>query len=57
MHSSLNGTGALSIMVITGGNDLTVGITGLAGLIVLAIVDIGIFAYDRYLAKEPITSP
>jgi membrane protease YdiL (CAAX protease family) len=55
MHGSLNGTFGLSIGVVKGGNDLTVGVTGLAGVIVLALANIGLFVYDRFLAKEPIT--
>ena len=54
IHGSLNATGGLSLMVIKGGNDLTVGVTGLAGFIVLAFVNIGLLLYDRLLAKEPI---
>ncbi|MBO8162051.1 MAG: CPBP family intramembrane metalloprotease [Thermosipho sp. (in: Bacteria)] len=54
MHGSINGTLGLSIMVIKGGSDLTVGVTGLAGFIVLALVNIGLFLYDRTLAKESI---
>ncbi len=55
IHGSLNATAGLSIMVIAGGSDLTVGITGLAGFIVLAVVNVAIFVYDRFLAKEPCT--
>ncbi|MCX9011038.1 MAG: CPBP family intramembrane metalloprotease [Candidatus Methanoperedens sp.] len=54
IHGSLNATAGLAIMVIKGGDDLTTGITGLAGFIVLAIVNLAIFAYDRFLAKEPV---
>ena len=54
IHGSLNATVGLSIMVIKGGNDLTVGVTGLAGFIVLGLVNIGLFVYDRILTKEPI---
>jgi membrane protease YdiL (CAAX protease family) len=35
-HGSLNGTVGLAILLVNGGNDLLVGITGLAGLFVLA---------------------
>lgn len=56
IHGSLNATAGLAIMVIKGGDDLTTGITGLAGFIVLAIVNIAIFVYDRFLAKEPVIS-
>jgi membrane protease YdiL (CAAX protease family) len=54
IHGSLNATYGLSLMVIKGGNDLTVGVTGLAGFIVLAFVNIGLLLYDRLLTKEPI---
>jgi len=46
-HGTLNGTMGLAVMVIAGGSDLTVGATGLAGFIVLALVNIGLFLYDR----------
>jgi len=54
IHGSLNATAGLPLMVVKGGNDLTVGVTGLAGFIVLAFVNIGLLLYDRLLAKEPI---
>ncbi len=54
MHGSINGTLGLSIIVIKGGNDLTVGGTGLSGFIVLVITIIGLFVYDRAFAKESI---
>jgi len=54
LHGSLNATAALPMVVIKGGNDLTVGVAGLAGFIVLAIVNISIFIYDRNLAKVPL---
>lgn len=54
IHGSLNGTVGLAIMVIRGGNDLTVGVTGLAGFIVLAVANAGIFIYDRVVASEPV---
>jgi len=46
IHGTLNGTYGLAIMVIRGGNDLTVGLTGFAGFLVLALVNICIFVYD-----------
>ncbi|WP_226889034.1 CPBP family intramembrane glutamic endopeptidase [Nostoc sp. MG11] len=56
MHGTTNALAVLPISLIKGGNDLTVGITGLAGLIAIAIVIIGLFAYDYFLAKEPVMS-
>jgi len=55
IHGSLNATVGLALMVVAGGNDLTIGVTGLAGFIVLALVNFCLFLYDRFWAKEPIT--
>jgi membrane protease YdiL (CAAX protease family) len=52
MHGSLNGTAGLAIIVVKGGNDLLIGITGLAGIIVLILTNIALFLYDSLLAKE-----
>lgn len=53
-HGTINAVPALAIIMITGGNDLTVGITGLAGFAVFIIVDLLIFIYDRFYSKETI---
>jgi membrane protease YdiL (CAAX protease family) len=55
IHGSLNATAGLSLMVIEGGNDLTVGLTGLAGFIVLLLVNLAIFVFDQFVTKEPVT--
>lgn len=55
IHGTLNATAGLSLLMVRGGSDLTAGPTGLAGFIALAAVNLGIFVYDRVLAKEPIT--
>jgi membrane protease YdiL (CAAX protease family) len=54
IHGSLNATAGISVVTVRGGNDLTVGIPGLAGFVVLAVVNLGIFIYDRFFAKEPL---
>ncbi len=54
MHGTLNATAGLSIVFVKGGNDLTVGIVGLAGFIVFACVNIALIVYDRFLTKKPI---
>jgi uncharacterized protein len=54
MHGSLNATAGISIMAISGGNDLTSGISGLAGFVTLAIFLMMLFIYDRYISKERI---
>lgn len=54
MHGTLNATAGLSIVFVKGGNDLTVGIVGLAGFIVFACVNTALIVYDRFLTKKPI---
>ena len=54
IHGSLNGTAGLAILVIKGGNDLTIGVTGLAGFIVLAAVNVCIFVYESVGAHKPV---
>jgi hypothetical protein len=56
MHGTLNATAGIAIMVIEGGNDLTVGITGLAGLIALLPFLAGLFIYDNKISREKITT-
>ncbi|HUS71292.1 MAG TPA: CPBP family intramembrane glutamic endopeptidase [Anaerolineae bacterium] len=46
-HGTLNGTAGVPLMVLLGGNDLTVGITGLAGFVVLALINLAIFVFQR----------
>lgn len=43
MHGTLNGTAGIALIVIKGGNDLLVGVTGLAGFIVLALCNVVLF--------------
>ncbi len=47
IHGSLNATAGLAIMLVAGGSDLLIGITGLAGFIVLAVVNAGIFVFNK----------
>lgn len=54
LHGSLNATAGLAIMVVKGGGDLLVGVTGAVGFIVLAIINLFIIIFDRFMAKESI---
>ena len=47
MHGTLNGSIGLSLFFLLGGNDLLVGITGLAGMLVLALANILLYLYER----------
>ena len=54
MHGTLNGTAALSIMMITGGNELTTGITGVAGFLSLLLFTVLFYLYDNLVSREKI---
>lgn len=46
-HGVLNGGYGLAIFWLVGGNDLTVGVTGLSGLVALFIFDASLFILDQ----------
>jgi len=52
IHGTMNATATISILPISGGNDLLTGITGLAGMITLVMVIICIYFYDQYISKD-----
>jgi len=54
LHGTLNGVAGISIMFIKGGNDITVGLTGLSGFIALAIIILCLFVYDFLISKQKI---
>jgi len=56
LHGTMNATVTISIIPVSGGNDLLVGVPGLAGFIALMLVLTGIFVYDRFISKENIMS-
>jgi len=53
-HGTFNAIAAVSIMTVSGGNDLITGITGIAGFITLFIFILAIFVYDYFISKEKI---
>lgn len=56
MHGTLNASAGIPILYIAGGNDLSIGFTGFAGFIVLALI-IGLMTfYDLKLSKHSITN-
>lgn len=55
-RGTLMGLFGLPIMMISGGNDLTAGMTGVAGFIVLAVVNIIIWIYDRFVDENSLTA-
>ena len=52
MHGTFNAVAGLTLMIITPANDLLYGATGLAGMIVLLIVNLCLFLFDRFVSKE-----
>lgn len=54
LHGSLNATAGIGIMFLKGGNDLTIGITGLSGFIVLFIINI-LILLDRNTRNKKIS--
>lgn len=56
-HGTLNGTAGLSAMVLAGGNDLTVSVTGLAGFVVLAVANLLLYWYDRQPDVSALSEP
>lgn len=47
MHGSINGLAGVAFMLLLGGSDLTVGITGAAGLIALLLLNVGLYVRAR----------
>ncbi len=52
LHGALNATGGL--MLFVSGSSLLVGITGFAGLLVLAAANLGLFWYEK--KRQPLLS-
>jgi len=53
-HGVLNAISGISLMFLSGGNDLTNGITGLAGFIVLLLANFAFYLFDKHIAKDNI---
>ena len=51
-HGTINAVPGLAVVLLTGGDELTVAITGLAGFIAFGIVDLSLFIFDRFISKE-----
>lgn len=54
LHGTLNAVAGISFMVLAGGSDLATGLTGLAGLTVLAAANLGLWVYDRFVSRDPL---
>ncbi|MGH0051967.1 MAG: CPBP family intramembrane glutamic endopeptidase [Sphaerochaetaceae bacterium] len=54
LHGTLNASAGLAILKIEGGNDLTNGVTGLAGFFVLLVCIACLFLFDLLVTKEKV---
>ncbi len=52
MHGTLNATAGISLMVLSGGSELIIGVTGIAGFIALIVITLMFFVYDKFISKE-----
>ncbi len=50
IHGTFNATAGIPAFMTLGGSDLSIGVTGLAGFVVLAAVNIGIWLHDTRIA-------
>ena len=53
-HGCLNAISGVVILYVTGGNNLTNGVTGASGFIALLLVNLAFFLYDKHITKENI---
>ena len=56
MHGTVNALAGTVIYFTLGGNDFLNGMPGLSGFIAMALVILGIWAYDKFISKEGICS-
>lgn len=56
IHGTFNAIAGFVLYFVQGGNDLTVGMTGVAGFVSMGIVLAGIYFYDRYISGDRIMS-
>ena len=52
MHGTINAVAGVSAMVVTPANDLLYGAAGVAGMLVLLVVNLCLYLYDKYIGKE-----
>ena len=56
LHGTLNGTAGLAILLLAGGSDLTIGLTGAAGFIALIFANAAMVIHDRRFSGAPVTA-
>lgn len=53
-HGTTNALAGLVLMLVEGGNDLTIGLNGIAGFVTIILIIAGIWIYDKYISKDGI---
>lgn len=53
-HGAINAFAGFPIIFLVGGNDITNGVTGIAGFISMIIITFAFFLFDKYITKEKI---
>jgi membrane protease YdiL (CAAX protease family) len=53
-HGANNAIAGINILYLSGGNDITNGVFGIAGFITLLLVNCVFYLYDKYITKENI---
>jgi len=53
-HGANNAICGITLLYLSGGNDITNGVTGIAGFIAQLLVNCAFFLYDKYITKENI---
>ena len=53
-HGVMNAFGGIGIFYLSGGNDLTNGLTGLAGVLALLFANMSLYLFDRFVTKDSI---
>lgn len=51
-HGTINALAGLVLMLVEGGNDITIGLTGLSGFISMAIIIAVLKVYDKKISKD-----
>lgn len=52
LHGTLNAIGGVSIMLVSGGSDLIIGITGLSGFIALVVLNALLWFFNKSMFRE-----
>ncbi|MFW6221221.1 MAG: CPBP family intramembrane glutamic endopeptidase [Fibrobacterota bacterium] len=56
IHGTINASPGIALLMVQGGNELLVGLTGLAGIIVFSVICIIIWIFERFILTTSTTS-